>query len=424
MRQTARSQQAQPASESQTTILPHGRKLPAAGGAPKSPVQRFFEAFDRDPAWCCYGIRETLRALRLYLVDELLVCEESLPAELDIASLERLASTHKASRMHRISVCTVDEREFCGGFRVAGLLSRPMESVDEAEDLSPLVYSPRQSHVDVVQDAPFVGVGLEEVQESSNHAAYAPMVTPKTKQNSAHMAFFTWLERALRLELPDDEMQALALLDCVHVILGAQHEQGVHECLESAAALLAGEALCCAGELMERWYAAHLAESGFELLAVEDLQVGWYEECQLRSDETMARRLQAEEDAYVNQVETGERLVRQLVEQVDSMVPLAPTVTAPAVPTSPAVPRATAIAEHGLARPRWADLESEGVDLELDRQDQLDHVRAERMRPRGGRSGFRRRWSHSRATRLTHMTIRLLQSQRISALDYEVAYPL
>lgn len=282
------SQQMPSSSTSQTTFLPHGRKLPIAQDATKSAVQRFFEAIEKDPALCCYGKEETLHALKFYIVDELLVSEEGLSGQLGMTYWEGLASEHKVARLHHVSASTATGRKFCRGFRVAGLLSRPLEPI---EDLSPSSYSSPLLHTfntgadilamsenlllpgvnpDETDSGAFKKIGLTTATDFDNSTSrcWAP--------SNARDAFFTWLERALRLEIPDNEMSVLALLDCVQVILAVRDQEEelgpMHDGLEHAVNVLAEEAPNCAAELHVRWCAAHFAESDYERIGVTEVQ--------------------------------------------------------------------------------------------------------------------------------------------------------
>jgi len=93
-------------------------------------------------------------------------------------------------------------------------------------------------------------------------------------RSTARGAFFAWLEGALRSELAHDEASALALLDCVHLILAPSDDDvgmtsdASHEGLENAVEVLSAEAPETASELVARWCAAHLAESDLERAAV------------------------------------------------------------------------------------------------------------------------------------------------------------
>merc|ERR1712150_164500 len=77
-------------------------------------------------------------------------------------------------------------------------------------------------------------------------------------------------------EMADDKFGALALLDCVHVILAADAQAGesaefMEEALEGAAAVLVQDAPACAAELPMRWCAAQLAETDCERTAVMEV---------------------------------------------------------------------------------------------------------------------------------------------------------
>lgn len=284
-----RQKTAQAVLQKHTVNLPNGRKLRAATIVEdKPPEVRFVESLDKDSSWCCYGQESTLKALEFYAVDELLIAEDALPNRLDIDTWhsywETLAAERKVARLHWISAGTPQGRNFCRSFRVAGILGRPLDMLD---DLSPmdsrsssfgfmaLKKQPSTSEeataalgAEVSQLARAVSNNM--VRAVSNNSSGSRAHPP-----SAHDAFFSWLRRALCSELPEDEMSALALFDCAYVILS-----GLEECcdleshlptLEDAAGVLAVDAPSCASELQIRWMAAQFAESDIELSAITEV---------------------------------------------------------------------------------------------------------------------------------------------------------
>lgn len=226
-----------------------------------------------------------MRALELYIVDELLVAEEGLPAQFDTPYWEKLALEHKAARLHLIPTGTTEGRKFCRGYRVAGILSRPMDlTPSSCGSPSSLSFSLAAAAADESKGSSSAATGPEETRgvDSVRQRGLATTRTPQKlvsgvwPPSTARDAFFTWLERALRLEI-SDESSAEAYFHCVHVILAAGEEREeqselAHEGLEGAAEILDLEAPNCAAELQVRWCAAHVAESDFERIAVAEVQ--------------------------------------------------------------------------------------------------------------------------------------------------------
>jgi len=105
-------------------------------------------------------------------------------------------------------------------------------------------------------------------------AAGAAADAAAAARSTALGAFFAWVEGALHSELAHDEASALALVDCVHLILAPSDDDvgmasdASHEGLENAVEVLLAEAPQTASELVARWCAAHLAESDLERAAV------------------------------------------------------------------------------------------------------------------------------------------------------------
>lgn len=267
----------------QTTILQSGRKLRSGGDVDRPPLERFEEVLARDPSLCCYGIQETLAALEFYAVDELLIAEDGLPMHVGPAKWKQLAMDHKVARLHQISRNTSEGRRFCKGYRVAGILSRPLLSFGES---SPAWNSSSPANVGHSTFSNAFGMAAEafatyEPPSATDAMAATAAVSTAADaaaaaaaHSTARGAFFAWLEGALHSELAHDEASALALLDCVHMILAPRDDDvgmtsdASHEGLEDAVEVLSAEAPATASELVARWCAAHLAESELERAAV------------------------------------------------------------------------------------------------------------------------------------------------------------
>eukprot|EP00747_Dinoflagellata_sp_TGD_P187511 gnl/TRDRNA2_/TRDRNA2_45221_c0_seq1.p1 gnl/TRDRNA2_/TRDRNA2_45221_c0~~gnl/TRDRNA2_/TRDRNA2_45221_c0_seq1.p1 ORF type:complete len:403 (-),score=70.97 gnl/TRDRNA2_/TRDRNA2_45221_c0_seq1:495-1583(-) len=260
--------------ESSTTVFA-GRKL-RKSSASKPAVQRLFETMHMDPDLCCYGVDSTIRALELFIVDELIVMEQGSPGGLTLTSWAALAAEHKVACVHAVSMETPNGKKFCQNFHIAGILSQRMESWRDSPTHS---YSPDvacasnmgQSWLEGACMSPRgkasipVQVLQPAVQDSSQaHTAAVQLQEPE----NAMGAFLQWLKHAVTEELAEDLTSALALCDCVEVVCSCTEEEFLHEALDNAVALLADEAPTCAAELRVRWHAASLAQSKFDLSVV------------------------------------------------------------------------------------------------------------------------------------------------------------
>jgi hypothetical protein len=247
--------------QSPAVVLPRGRKLPR-GHAEKSQtaLEQFFDAMQGDAAWCCYGAKETQKALELYIIDELFVIESGEVGGLSFDSWENLAVQHKVARLHRVSRSTANGQKFCKHIRIGGLLSRRFDCED---DPSPTYCGDRSP--------PSTRAPSDPLLDTISHTACAQnmyAVTANYSSNTAWNSFFKWLHGALHSEL-SDACDASALLDCVHVVLDdEQSEETWNQVLGNSSAMLQSDAPRCAGELSVRWHAAQFAETDAEHVAV------------------------------------------------------------------------------------------------------------------------------------------------------------
>jgi len=214
-----------------------------------------------------------MHALDLYAVDELLVAAEGKPGGLDAASWEEIAAERKAARLHRVPTNSSAGRRFCSSVQVAALLGRP---VDPSEEPSPMAkYAPTLHAFAGVAAAIDSGVvqGIDSnehpIQPRSRSAADMTVETDSASgsevRNISRDAFFTWLRRSLCLEMADDVSGAIALFDCVQVILAdGMGQELLQEALENAVTVIAQDAPICAAELQTRWWAAQFADSDSE----------------------------------------------------------------------------------------------------------------------------------------------------------------
>lgn len=270
-----RQSQSKQVAQNAKVSLPHGRKLAKSAEVDQRPTEeRFFQAVKRDAAWCCYGLESTLRALELYAVDELLVAEDLESSDVVAwhSRWETLAAEHKVARLHYISASTPQGRNFCRSVCVAGLLGHRIDFMDDLSPISPIRIEKQSNNRFLATEA----AEVLPIGEPKLARAVSNLPHRGSDPHSAYDAFFTWLQRALRSELSEDEMSALALFDCVHVIMsGAPNEEddtgSMKEALEDAVGVLILDAPTCAEELQFRWWAAHLAESDFELSAVAEV---------------------------------------------------------------------------------------------------------------------------------------------------------
>lgn len=219
-------------------------------------MDRFLQTMQRDSSWCCYGVSETIRALELYIVDELLISDSLKIAGRDSGEWKDLAERYKVARFHVVSSETSVGRKFCKDFRIAGLLNRRLDVDEDSSPTSSCGASPLALSLNST---------LHPVLEEESHALSYPedAVGIAPHDDTAMDTFFTWLSRSLSSENPDE---ASALLDCVYVVLGGDP---IYQCWSESLAnavdiLRDNNAPACAAELAVRWYAAQLAESAAE----------------------------------------------------------------------------------------------------------------------------------------------------------------